>query len=103
MGPGDPFAGSTSPASEQTDAIPDTLPEQSTMIQAPVLKMKELYILGGLLLGILFGIGLLVWGWIKMLLILTCGAIGAFIAWAVYEITSGNLDFGGAWRALRNK
>lgn len=103
MGPGDPFAGRFPPASEQTDAIPDTLPEQSTMRQAPVLNMKELSILSGLLLGILFGIGLLVWGWIKMLLILICGATGAFIAWAVYEIASGNLDFGGAWRALRNK
>lgn len=103
MGPGDPFGTTELPPKihENENAGDEPLPN-SEMI-ATMNTSKTRFLLGGLILGVLWGISVLTAGWVNTLLIMICGAGGVLLAWAAFEIASGGLDFGAAWRALRRR
>ena len=57
----------------------------------------------GLVVGLTFGVLVMLSGAWSALAVLTFGLGGALFAWVVYGASSGVLDFGAAWRALLRK
>jgi hypothetical protein len=57
----------------------------------------------GLVVGLIFGVLVMMSGAWSALAVLTFGALGAVFAYVVFGVMTGSLDFGGAWRALRRK
>ncbi len=102
MGPGDPFGKTELPPEILKNDNNDKTMQDSEMI-VTINTSRTRFLLGGLIMGVLFGVSLLTAGWINTLLILLSGGVGVLVAWTAYEIASGGLDFGAAWRALRGK
>ena len=61
---------------------------------------KLIIIITGLLLGVVFGVVLLLSGGWGALLVTALGLIGAGLAWLVHALVTGRLDFSAAWNAL---
>ena len=61
---------------------------------------KLIIIVAGLILGIVFGVVLLLSGGWGALLVTAMGLVGAAIAWLIHAIATGRLDFAAAWNAL---
>lgn len=57
----------------------------------------------GLVVGLTFGVLVMLSGAWSAVAVLAFGVGGALFAWVLYGATSGNLDFGAAWRALLRK
>jgi len=57
----------------------------------------------GLVVGIAFGVLVMLAGAWSALAVLASGGGGALLAWLGYSIASGSLDFSGAWRTLRRR
>ena len=58
-------------------------------------------LLVGFAAGVTFGVLVLVFGFLKALLVLTLGALGSGVAWLIHGVTRGQLDVEAAWDALR--
>lgn len=57
----------------------------------------------GLVVGLVFGVLVMLSGAWSAMAVLGFGVGGAVLSWIAYGATSGQLDFGAAWRALLRK
>jgi len=121
MGPGDPFSKRQRPVADREavierepvihDAPEDPTPPVPTDDDAPPRLDRSYHVestsvmgiaatLAGLLLGLVFGLVLLLGGGWGAVLVLFTGLVGAALGAGVYAIATGRIDVAGAWRAL---
>ncbi len=103
MGPGDPFSKTAEAPEMQGNDLPGSTQQRPPMTTIYETSSKAKFILGGFILGMLFGIGVLIAGWANTLLVVICGMIGALLSWVGYGLANNQLNFDAAWRALRGK
>lgn len=114
MGPGDPF--STSRSAEPAARAGWDPPPAHEAVRRPYdasAEMGEMIMtngygglvtaLVGLVVGLAFGVLVMLAGTWSALAVLASGGAGALVAWIAYGIASGSLDLSGAWRTLRRR
>ena len=116
MGPGDPFGdeeqddaevGRPRRAARSSARGGGFADQEPTEPQSPIAAIVDrhlgTFILVGLIIGVAFGLAVVLRGFIAALVLGVFGGLGVGLAVAVWVAASGRIDFAAAWEALTRR
>ena len=116
MGPGDPFGDElqedaevgrprrgTRPSASSGDAHDPGLSGSQSSSTAVVERHLATFVLVGVVIGVAFGLAVVLRGFIAALVLGVFGGLGAGLAVVIWVAASGRIDFAGVWDALTRR